>query len=563
MAPPPRPPSRRRWLVTSVGLAIAVLLSELTLRVLGLPTLSPAFLGPELGEPGFVADEELYWRLGPEAPNVNAVGLRGWWPSGPKRDRELRIVCVGDSCTVGSKAGYESTYGVRLERLLQAELPGFCVRTVLLALPGYSTHQNRVLVDKYLAFLDPDVTVFYCGPWNDYLPAVEVPDSQYAGGARLGGSRLVRLVERALDGRPSEQREDVREAFRTGEAPYGRRVPLPEFRDNVRSMIDRAKALDSQVVVVLPARPERTRSRHPIANTYSEALREVAATASVSTVDAQALFDAYLARCPEPRGFREVDGAPLSICFSDWIHPAPLGHGLLAERLFETLQQMNPGGELDAARPSIEVVPPRVDALSPGSVVLQGDFLDLEGALERIWIGDRWLRSPRVLGPGRLQLDLPEHLAPGDRFLQLSSPVGGSARARLIVEPPDLEVQLRLLGDQLEVTATVFGPAGWRAALWISEGKRAEPARTIYGPFHLVADPDGRPPGLEELEFRFELLQLLSYLGTVGAQGRWELRASASIDPAVVPDLVYVQAGLMAPDGIGGALTDVVELTVR
>ena len=72
----------------------------------------------------FDPDEDEYF--------VNAHGLRGPWPAVERRPNELRIVCIGDSCSFGSGVRLDQAYGHRLEYRLQEALPGRIVSTTLL-----------------------------------------------------------------------------------------------------------------------------------------------------------------------------------------------------------------------------------------------------------------------------------------------------------------------------------------------------------------------------------------------------------------------------------------------
>ncbi|HEU4420120.1 MAG TPA: hypothetical protein VFT55_14390, partial [Planctomycetota bacterium] len=107
------------------ALGIGLVAVEALLWLLGLPADEAPFLGIEFESGTFTADPERFWRLDARGTTyaVNEVGLRGWWPATGKRAAEHLIVCVGDSCTFGAGVRYEDTFGMRLERLVQAALP--------------------------------------------------------------------------------------------------------------------------------------------------------------------------------------------------------------------------------------------------------------------------------------------------------------------------------------------------------------------------------------------------------------------------------------------------------
>ena len=120
----------------------------------------------------FEPDPELFWRLRPGDPfePANAHGLRGPLPAPVRSDDDFVVVCVGDSCTFGAGVRYDDTYGALLERTLRRARPRQRIDVVLAAMGGWSSHQDRVLFDRLLESLRPDVTVLYTGLFNDYTP---------------------------------------------------------------------------------------------------------------------------------------------------------------------------------------------------------------------------------------------------------------------------------------------------------------------------------------------------------------------------------------------------------
>jgi len=286
----------------------------------------------------FVEDPERFWRLSPtcEKFQVNEVGLRGWWPEGPAPDGELRILCVGDSCTFGTGVRYDETYGVVLARTLSNSALDFKARSVLLALPGYSTYQDLVLLRQRVDELQPDLVVLYCGAWNDYLPAWLRTDADWGAVAKSGVvSRLAELGKRAMwsnqHGDPAKLVDD----YRDGVAPPLLRVPLDDYRDNLRALIAAVEAAGAQPVLVSPAFPKATLARFSMSRRYLQATRAVAADTGVLSVDGTAAIDAFEA----DQQLR--DGPTASeLSFTDWIHPSGIGHGLIASAISAKLESI-------------------------------------------------------------------------------------------------------------------------------------------------------------------------------------------------------------------------------
>jgi len=116
----------------------------------------------------FVPDEELFWTLPPNQPQVNSWGFLGNEVEIPKPAEACRILFLGDSV---SMQGFPN----EVKRVLnERQLP---VEIVNLSVAGYSTYQGRVVVDKYGSVVAPDIVVVVYG-WNDHWLAYDSIDSQ-------------------------------------------------------------------------------------------------------------------------------------------------------------------------------------------------------------------------------------------------------------------------------------------------------------------------------------------------------------------------------------------------
>lgn len=120
----------------------------------------------------FVPDEKLLWKFSTEDPNINSLGFRGREVIVPKPGHVYRILFLGDSCTW---QGYPIVVEKYLnENMLAHPKEAECV---MLAVPGYSSHQGRVLAEMYCDFLEPDLVVTFFG-WNDHWLACGSPDHE-------------------------------------------------------------------------------------------------------------------------------------------------------------------------------------------------------------------------------------------------------------------------------------------------------------------------------------------------------------------------------------------------
>lgn len=547
---------RRPWTLVLVSALTGVVLAECGLRVLDLPRTdnSLAFLGGQgLGPDIYEEDDRLFWRLRPEATGnrINELGLRGFLPDSAKGDRDFRVVCVGDSCTFGSGVRYEETYGIRLERLIQGVMPFQRVETVLGGVPGYSTHQDRLLFEEHILPLQPDLTVLYCGGWNDFLPAIGLTDRERSAwrDGLLSSLHLARLFQRLVWGRVPD-RESYAQALMEGKAPDGRRVSLVEFRENMAWMIRRAIEVGSAVVLVVPPLTEKATQDVPIALEYRRAVRDLAREHGIPLVDTPRLFDQYRMKATE--GWNDLPTGEWP-CLRDWVHPSVMGHAVLADELFRVLRDQLPvAGEPE---------PPgrlTIASLSPGSLQpLIDNRLEVRGtgfsqpdAFDRVWLGDWSFPEVELIDDQRLELVLPRTIPPGEYYLEFSTATGPvRSEAAVSVEPPELAAEMSTEGDTYHFEVTSTGPAGWPITIWFASSPRSEPAQTVYGPFHLDADPDGRPAGFPETPFYFERLELLQVPGVFDPTGSFRLRQELPRTALEgFPNGVFIQAVIGNPD---------------
>lgn len=552
-----------RVLLATCATVVTLAAAELALRVLGLPAQiqSFQFLGAELGGNEFVADDELFWRLAPGTDyEVNGLGLRGWLPRDAKGPHDLRIACVGDSCTFGVAVRYEETWGVLLERALRAANPGRRVESILVANPGYSTHQNRLLYERHVLRLAPDVTVLYVGGWNDYVAAVGPNDRERTARreSRWYSSRIVQLLSRPDAG----DRDAVMAAFHRDEAPFGRRVPLADYEANVRAMIAAARSIGGVVLMVLPPLTQASLQRHPSALDYRAVTTAIARAANVPIFDAPTRFrEAHEPAPPEWRARPQGEWP----CLGDWVHPTVMGHRVIAEGLVELLRQNWPAlfdGGTGAPAPTIDTVAPgEVTLFATPRLRIRGRGL-AGGGVDRVWLGDAWLRNFEIVDDTTIDIPLTRALRPGDHVLELLTPAGTvRAPTPVRVIAPALTATIERTGERIAIEVTCAGPPGWPGTLWLSQALRAEPAATRYGPFALVAEPDGRPPGFPMTPFYFDRTRLIARPGRVGADGIWKERIEHDLPASL--DAVCLQGMLVNPTVHGDAvLTQAVRLVI-
>jgi lysophospholipase L1-like esterase len=526
----PRSLRPRRGALAAFAAALAVGAGELTLRLLDFPRPSLEFLGPELEiAEVYARDPRLFWKINPATTfySANALGLRGHLPALDKTPRAFRIACVGDSCTFGLTVRYDEAYGVRLERMLQHRLPDRYVEVMLAAVGGYSSHQSRVLFEAHVAPRRPDLTILYCGAFNDAVPAIGLTDAERASSWR--SLRLVQLASRAFgaEGKALVNRDEYVAALKAGRAPDGRRVPLPRYRDNLRAIIAAARAAGSEVVVVLPPYPRETEAEMPFLLEYRGATAEVARDLATWLLDGNAALRPQQELAPLAWQQAPAHGWP---CFNDAVHPSAYGHALLARALCDLVSdrlQLPPPATVPPARSGLRIdrVSPAAIELGSGTrVVVEGSGFAGSGPL-RAWLGDHWVREATLLGDHRMELAVPREALPGRHAVEIAT-AAGLVRSEAAVElmAPRLHAALERAGDELELRVSCSGPAAASLGVWLSDALAAAPIATQFGPLWLAGGEGGRLAELPEAPLRVDRLPLPYCSGTFDAQGKCEIR---------------------------------------
>lgn len=566
---------RQRLLLISGSVVLALILAETALWLLDVPKdiASFRFLGNVFDQADvFEEDPALFWRLRQETDRyqVNDMGLRGPEVPIPKARADVRIACLGDSCTFGSHVRLEDTYGWLLQEHLQDRLPDRRVQVILAALPGYSSYQSLALFRKHIAPRKPDITILYVGGYNDYVPAIGASDN--VRGAKLAAERdslwrrwrLVRLPARLMGPEPKLTRAQYVAAFEKGEAPDGRRVPLADFQTNLRDLIAAAQEV-GRVLVLVPPLPQATLEKHAIALDYRETVRSVAQATGARLVDPTAAFAARQAPTDADLPKHQEGHWP---CFVDWVHPSVLGHRLLATALQESLKSDTfpfpypAAGQRAAIK--LELSPTYVTAARREKVFVRCQTGHSWDDASRVMVGSWWAPHESFKAVRSVGFRLPGALLPGTYPVHVVTDLGRITCAeRLEVKPPRLDAKMSRAGDKLTLRFQIEGPAGWAVGVWLSTERRKAPTPTRFGPFHLAADPDGRLPGSkDDTPFMFLRLELPQAVGTIPAGGSWHHETQidlAKIDK--VPRAVHVQ-GLMHPDEAHGLLTEAVTLVV-
>jgi lysophospholipase L1-like esterase len=214
-------------------LNLLFLLPELSLRLAGFhyaPGIQFGWPRPEQFS-SFVIDSDLFWRMDPAEEYVNSLGFPDDEVARPKPPGVKRLLFLGNSCLA---QGIPQLALGRLRRLAPAQE----FDDVVLAVPGYSSHQGLAAANLYGSDLAPDLVVVYFG-WDDHWLARGPVDSErVVGTASSARSELYRklrilqavdrLLQRAAAG-AVDDRSDI--------TPGRYRVPIEDYEANLRGMV--------------------------------------------------------------------------------------------------------------------------------------------------------------------------------------------------------------------------------------------------------------------------------------------------------------------------------------
>lgn len=292
----------------------------------------PLDLGPA---PWLVHDAELGFKLNPDHGSINSVGIRH--PElGAKESGVARFVVVGDSVS-WDLDGFVARIRARLDRAQPRRF-----EVVNASVPGYTTHQQRILLERDLLPIAPDLVLLqYCLNDNHrFLHELDesghwilTPEAQHSSWTPdwLAASYLVKRLRWALLERSRNDRE-ARDAFPWRRSPeFGNAwvdETWPDQEARIRSMRDATAFSGARLaIVVVPYGPQLEDRALALDATYTRKpqtkLREIAERLGVPFLD---LLPA----------FRESPDGPL---FRDQIHLTDAGHRIATERILEFLSK--------------------------------------------------------------------------------------------------------------------------------------------------------------------------------------------------------------------------------
>jgi hypothetical protein len=160
---------------------------------------------------------------------TNSLGLRSPEITAHRLPNSLRIAIVGASTLMGVEtAANEETFHALLEAKLRSQLPGRIVEVINAGIAGYTLHDERLLLERLILPLRPDLVIVYPGV-NDFRTYCE--GSPGFKGARSHGLPLLSLPDWLLSvratleiaaelGLPSRYTVRLRDPYSVDVRPY-------------------------------------------------------------------------------------------------------------------------------------------------------------------------------------------------------------------------------------------------------------------------------------------------------------------------------------------------------
>jgi lysophospholipase L1-like esterase len=278
----------------------------------------------------------------------NSLGFRGPLFEKQKTPGTVRIICMGDSGTMGWGVKDGQMYCSDVQGIVERKC-GKQIETINAGVFGFSSFQGVHLLKNKILELHPDI-ITICYNWNDHADAIRiaklsgkyawehgVPTSDknlyhsqsYAGlfqmvnrlrliqFMQLGALKINELKGTKSDPQASNSEKDLL------------RVPLEDYKQNLEQMIGLAR--ENKIVPILltqamnPKRAEITEMQLPAKRQqqYNAAVREIAAKQNVLCID--------------PVPVLEADAR----FFNSNTHPTKGGHHLIALLLADAICSMN------------------------------------------------------------------------------------------------------------------------------------------------------------------------------------------------------------------------------
>jgi lysophospholipase L1-like esterase len=205
---------------------------------------------PELNQ-----EKEYLWDI-----EVNSAGFRASEFNPRKPDEEIRIVCLGDSRTLGEGLTKENTYSSQLENQLRSKKGNNPTRVINLGMDGWSSHQGLTMLTKEVISYRPDAAIF-CFGINDTDTWWAQSDEARSNQIDTPITSIRRFMFRSMIAYWIHRQFLRTKGFLMGKSPIEtkgvkegiRRVPVQKYTENLRQFIGTCR--DAGILPILLTMP--------------------------------------------------------------------------------------------------------------------------------------------------------------------------------------------------------------------------------------------------------------------------------------------------------------------
>ena len=296
---------------------------------------------------------DLKWSL-----DTNERGYRGRAYPVEKPEGVFRIICMGDSSTYGWGLDTQETYAACLQKLLDKLYGAGKFQVLNFGMPGYTTFQGYILLQREVMSYQPDVVCLAFGA-NDDSPVALTSRERYERACSWVGTLqelfshskaygvLKGLILKTFHKTPEARFEEAGKRAAAGKKVD---VPVEEYRDLLKDMAATLRGTGCDVIFIAQCLSRRPRSRIHI-------LKQIADEERIPYLDIYTLYPSYTRKVEEdPQlsqllrkyvgiyGEEALNKNPrLYFLLPDMCHPNALLNELVAMQLEEIMRERFPG----------------------------------------------------------------------------------------------------------------------------------------------------------------------------------------------------------------------------
>jgi lysophospholipase L1-like esterase len=255
-----------------------------------------------------------------------------------KKETSVKTLHVlGDSSSFGWGVDYEKSYPfVLADKLSVSSTQNIELRN--LSLPGFSSFQGKLLLQD-LGDVKKDDWVILSFGWNDSSLSNQTDEHQFESRNSLIGKANWRMRQFLIYRWMRSWLTHLPEPALTMNDEIGKRVPLKQYRKNLEVLVNEIQEKGAKPILVSVCNFAE----------YQDAARETAENKKISFYNFPLELEPFLPtvhdRFPdqlvtyfEAYG-EQIESDPMLVfLFPDHCHPNEIGHGLMAEVLFESLK---------------------------------------------------------------------------------------------------------------------------------------------------------------------------------------------------------------------------------